>query len=188
MCSDGLHRKLRIHFLLFINSRSIFSWKLLYRKAKYFEFKRYFMILFSKTELAFLQGNLHDISNSYRYKLKSILKKKLSLLQNDLSLISNSSVSDLTKISKIYEPISVDTTNTVTGDTWNSNIPTINELNSENEEEEKHCIFHSDAMKCLGMTKIVGSNPAQGFIHPPIGIKQRKIPSTNNNNNPKSLL
>ncbi len=59
------------------------------------------MVLLSKTERLFIQGNLDGISNSYRYKLKSIIKKKLSFLYADLSLISNSSFSYLTKNGKI---------------------------------------------------------------------------------------
>lgn len=59
------------------------------------------MVLLSKTERLFNQGNLDGISNSYRYKLKSIIKKKLSFLHADLSLTSNSSFSYLTKNGKI---------------------------------------------------------------------------------------
>ena len=47
--------------------------EILYRKDKYFEFKGYFMVLLSKQERLFLQGNLNEISNSYRYELSSLL-------------------------------------------------------------------------------------------------------------------
>ncbi len=59
------------------------------------------MVLLSKTERLFNQGNPDGISNSYRYKMKSIIKKKLSFLHADLSLNSNSSFSYLTKNGKI---------------------------------------------------------------------------------------
>src|SRR3954447_25970995 len=47
------------------------------------------MSFLSKTELQFLQGQ-KQVSKSYEYKIKSILKKKLSvLLEKDLPLLSN---------------------------------------------------------------------------------------------------
>ena len=95
------------------------------------------MVLFSKTEQAFLQGSLNDISNSYRYKLKSILKKKISLLQNDLSLISNSSFSDLTKYGKITSKNQNLTKSSKTDTSPNLGYPS-NNHHISNTEEKTH--------------------------------------------------
>ncbi len=60
------------------------------------------MSLLSKSEIQFLQGQKH-VSKSFEYKLKSILKKKLSnLLDKDLPLLSKlfPNFDDLTKFSK----------------------------------------------------------------------------------------
>ena len=60
------------------------------------------MSLLSKSEIQFLQGQ-KQVSKSYEYKLKSILKKKISiLLDKDLPLLSTlfPNLQDLTKNSK----------------------------------------------------------------------------------------
>ena len=92
------------------------------------------MSLLSKAEIQFLQGQ-KQVSKSYEYKLKSIIKKKISLLvDKELPLLAklftefdfvvtsgynahqNSSVPsrDLTKISKISRPESVKKGNSLT--------------------------------------------------------------------------
>jgi hypothetical protein len=92
------------------------------------------MSLLSKSEIQFLQGQ-KQVSKSYEYKLKSIIKKKLSLLvDKELPLLAklftvfrfdvtskynddhNSSVlsCDLTKNSKISRPDSVTLGNSLT--------------------------------------------------------------------------
>ena len=60
------------------------------------------MSLLSRAEIQFLQGQ-KQVSKTYEYKLKSILKKKLSnLLDNDLPLLSSLFLDllDITKIGK----------------------------------------------------------------------------------------
>jgi hypothetical protein len=92
------------------------------------------MSLLSKAEVQFLQGQ-KQVSKSYEYKLKSIIKKKISLLvDKELPLLAklftefdfavtsihddhhNGSVTscDLTKISKISRPESVKIRNSLT--------------------------------------------------------------------------
>ena len=92
------------------------------------------MSLLSKSEIQFLEGS-KEVSKSYEYKLKSIIKKKLSLLVDkelpllaklftefDFSVTSkyndnhDSSVlsRDLTKISKMSRPESVKIGNSLT--------------------------------------------------------------------------
>ncbi len=92
------------------------------------------MSLLSKAEVQFLQGQ-KQVSKSYEYKLKSVIKKKLSfLVDKELPLLTklftgfdfavtstyddhhNSSVPsrDLTKISKISRPKSVKIDNSLT--------------------------------------------------------------------------
>ena len=92
------------------------------------------MSLLSKAEVQFLQGQ-KQVSKSYEYKLKSIIKKKLSLLvDKELPLLAklftefgfvvtsayhdhhNSSVPsrDLTKNSKVSRPESVKMGNSLT--------------------------------------------------------------------------
>ena len=63
-----------------------------------------YMSLLSKAEIQFLQGQ-KTISKSYEYKLKSIIKKKLSILvDKELPLLSSLLPNlHLTKISKINE-------------------------------------------------------------------------------------
>jgi hypothetical protein len=62
------------------------------------------MSLLSKSEIQFLQGN-KQISKSYEYKLKSIIKKKISnLLDKEIPLINSlfpNSINNLTEFSKI---------------------------------------------------------------------------------------
>ena len=61
------------------------------------------MPLLSKAELQFLQGQ-KQVSKSYEYKLKSIIRKNLSnLLHNELPLLESIQESPiLTKFSKIF--------------------------------------------------------------------------------------
>jgi hypothetical protein len=61
------------------------------------------MSLLSKSEIQFLQGQKKIVSKSYEYKLKSIIKKKVSnLLDKELPLISTLFPdTDLTIFSKI---------------------------------------------------------------------------------------
>ena len=61
--------------------------------------------MLSKTEVQYLQGQ-KQLSKSYEYKIKSIIKKKLiNLLDRDLPLLSTlfPNLLDLTKFSKINE-------------------------------------------------------------------------------------
>jgi hypothetical protein len=60
------------------------------------------MPLLSKSEIQYLRGE-KPVSKSYEYKLKSIIKRKIStLLDKELPLLSQSfpDLSNLTKISK----------------------------------------------------------------------------------------
>ncbi len=60
------------------------------------------MSLLSKSEIQFLQGQ-KQVSKSYEYKLKSIIKRKIStLLEKELPLLSHlfPNLSNLTKNSK----------------------------------------------------------------------------------------
>jgi hypothetical protein len=60
------------------------------------------MSLLSKSEIQFIQGQKH-VSKCYEYKLKSVIKKKISnLLAKELPLLSNyfSNLNNLTEFSK----------------------------------------------------------------------------------------
>ena len=62
------------------------------------------MSLLSKAEVQYLQGH-KQVSRSYEYKLKSIVKKKLSkLIDKELPLLSSNANFDLTKFSKVRNP------------------------------------------------------------------------------------
>lgn len=62
------------------------------------------MSLLSKSEIQFLKGQ-KQVSKSYNYKLKSVLKKKISnLLENEIPLLLNVFPEvNLTKFSKIHD-------------------------------------------------------------------------------------
>ena len=65
------------------------------------------MSLLSKAEIQYLRGQ-KQLSKSYEYKLKSVLKKKLaSLLQTELPLVLSlfPHLSNLTKNSKCMSPL-----------------------------------------------------------------------------------
>jgi hypothetical protein len=61
------------------------------------------MLLLSKSEIQFLQGQ-KQVSKAYEYKLKSIIKKKVfNFLDKEISLISNlfPNINNLTEFSKV---------------------------------------------------------------------------------------
>jgi hypothetical protein len=134
----------------------------------------------SKTELQFLQGQ-KQVSKSYEYKIKSILKKKLSvLLEKELPLLSyrypkinldmlsnnaNKEVKDLTKYSKIL------------------NEKSLNNLTKISKENTKsYNIQHKQGDALSKPIKLVACEGLEGSEYTYNDYKQEKATETSNFN------
>ena len=113
------------------------------------------MSLLSKAEVQYLQGQ-KQVSKSYEYKIKSIIKRKISkLIENELPLLSqlfpnldltkfskvlddNNRVADLTKNSKIANSIPPLYQN------CNKDFDTLPQVSIKNHNKPSHCTSRED--------------------------------------------